>query len=80
MLKIFPRRLVKIIFRVFIREPSSLFASLGKPWLIIESVWQTHCNDDDNHNDDNHNDDDYEDDGYDDGHDDDRFLNDNAVD
>ena len=37
----------KIIFRVFLQVPSSLFASLGKPCLIIESVWQTHHNDDD---------------------------------
>ena len=33
--------------------PSSLFASLGKPWLIIESVWQTHDEDDDDDDDDN---------------------------
>ena len=38
----------KIIFPVFIQVPSSLFASLGKPWLIIESVWQTHHDDDGN--------------------------------
>ena len=31
----------KIIFPVFLQVPSSLFASLGKPWLIMESVWQT---------------------------------------
>ena len=48
--------------------PSSLFASLGKPWLIIESVWQTHHNDDDNHDDDN--DHDYDNDHDDDDHND----------
>ena len=42
----------KIIFRVFLQVPSSLFASLGKPCLIIESVWQTHHNDDDGDDDD----------------------------
>ena len=39
----------KIIFPVFLQVPSSLFASLGKPWLIMESVWQT--DDEDAHDD-----------------------------